>query len=507
MVSTRESAPDTQASHDFLMELGADRVMHSGRSLYRHLCGVDAILQAWGQAENICKAGLFHSVYSSENFRTAILPITERSRLQAVIGLPTERLVCLFAVLSREALLEAAACFAPRLPHTYVQIPCYVDHKSTVPVSGNEIVHLMLVHMANHLEQASKPATGIGFWLSEISHQLGVLRSFSDQFPRVLAEVGTVTVDDERQLHSLYLQGITLLHSGDARAAVTYLEHACRACGLVGEPYLMLAVAHRFLGGRHPALQAAAKGRALLQSWGAPWHKNLSIDGWTTLANLICEEAPIENLKNMLIEIRAGHGQAQTLVSQYAELISSPSETLSAATQIGTARFFSYLKAIQVHRSRQAIKSYPGLSHKPWYDPSQFDVVRELTSRFAEIKAEALKIQCNHYYEEAEEIGRTGSWQVCMFYEQGRRNELVCQQCPSTTAILESHDSVRRTEGLIYLSKMAPNTHIVAHQASSNIRLRCHLAISIPQGDCAIRVGDEVHHWEEGQCIVFDVRT
>ena len=63
MVSTRESAPDTQASHDFLMELGADRVMHSGRSLYRHLCGVDAILQAWGQAENICKAGLFHSVY------------------------------------------------------------------------------------------------------------------------------------------------------------------------------------------------------------------------------------------------------------------------------------------------------------------------------------------------------------------------------------------------------------------------------------------------------------
>jgi hypothetical protein len=51
---------------------------------------------------------------------------------------------------------------------------------------------------------------------------------------------------------------------------------------------------------------------------------------------------------------------------------------------------------------------------------------------------------------------------------------------------------------------MAPHTHIAAHKAGSNLRLRCHLALSIPDGDCAIRVGDEVRHWQESKCIVFD---
>ena len=115
-----------------------------------------------------------------------------------------------------------------------------------------------------------------------------------------------------------------------------------------------------------------------------------------------------------------------------------------------------------------------------------------------------MKVRPSNYFEEAEDIGRTGSWQVCMLYEQGRRNDDICDQCPTTTAVLEGHDSVRRSAGLIYLSKMAPQTHVAAHQARGNLRLRCHLALSIPEGDCAIRVGDTVHRWEEGKCIVFD---
>ena len=57
---------------------------------------------------------------------------------------------------------------------------------------------------------------------------------------------------------------------------------------------------------------------------------------------------------------------------------------------------------------------------------------------------------------------------------------------------------------MIYLSKVGPHTHVAPHRAGSNIRLRCHLALSIPEGDCAIRVGDDVHRWKEGKCIVFD---
>jgi aspartyl/asparaginyl beta-hydroxylase (cupin superfamily) len=57
---------------------------------------------------------------------------------------------------------------------------------------------------------------------------------------------------------------------------------------------------------------------------------------------------------------------------------------------------------------------------------------------------------------------------------------------------------------LIYLSRMRGGTHIAAHRGPTNLRLRCHLGIEVPSGDCAIRVGDETRHWEEGSCLVFD---
>ncbi len=40
-------------------------------------------------------------------------------------------------------------------------------------------------------------------------------------------------------------------------------------------------------------------------------------------------------------------------------------------------------------------------------------------------------------------------------------------------------------------SRMRAGTHIAPHRGPTNLRLRCHLGITIPAGDCAIRVGEE----------------
>ncbi|MGA2736632.1 MAG: aspartyl/asparaginyl beta-hydroxylase domain-containing protein [Bryobacteraceae bacterium] len=499
------SPTSTTALHGFLLQLGAHDVSHSGRSLYEHLCGVNSILRAWEQPESICNAGMFHSIYSTEKFRHTTLSMNERPRLQAAIGEEAERLVYLFATLPRTAVLEAANSWLPFSSAAYAEIPCHGNGKIVVQVSKSELTNLVLLHMANRVEQASKPATGIGFWLSRISELVTNLRAFSDtDLPKVLADLGTITVDDERRLNSLYLQGINLLQNDDPRGALAYLDGACRDYGFVGEPYLMLAVGHALLGESELAREAACKGRALLKSWGAPWHKRLSMESWYMLADRITDNGPIEDMKTLLRGISVAHDKAQALADEETGVESNGSGSLITARQADASRFFSYLKAVQIHRSKRAIKWYPGLSRKDWYDPAQFPVTRELESHFDEIKAEALEVEPGYYYEEAENIGRTGNWQVCMFYEQGRRNDLVCRQCPRTAAIIEGNDSIRRTAGLIYLSKMAPHTHVAAHQARGNIRLRCHLALRIPRGDCAIRVGDQVHHWEEGKCIVFD---
>jgi aspartate beta-hydroxylase len=265
----------------------------------------------------------------------------------------------------------------------------------------------------------------------------------------------------------------------------------------------MLALAGLFGDDSATARSTALKGRELLQGWGVPWHKHLSLGRWLALADLIAAEAPINQMKLILQEMRVAHGQAQAALAEEPEDILGDS-SIRLTARPGASRFLSYLERVHTQRSERSIRWYPGLSRKAWHDPDRFDVARELALRFADIKAEVQNIPSSYYYEEAEEIGRTGSWKVCMFYEQGRRNRAVSEICPTITAILDRHSSVQRTSGLVYLSKMAPHTHVAAHHARSNIRLRCHLALNVPEGDCAIRVGDEVRCWDEGQCIVFD---
>jgi aspartyl/asparaginyl beta-hydroxylase (cupin superfamily) len=51
---------------------------------------------------------------------------------------------------------------------------------------------------------------------------------------------------------------------------------------------------------------------------------------------------------------------------------------------------------------------------------------------------------------------------------------------------------------------MRATTHINPHRGPTNMRVRCHLGIKVPDGDCAIRVGGETRRWQEGRCLVFD---
>ena len=93
---------------------------------------------------------------------------------------------------------------------------------------------------------------------------------------------------------------------------------------------------------------------------------------------------------------------------------------------------------------------------------------------------------------------------MAFFYERGRRHDELCAACPVTTTGIEAYSAVRTLAGLIYASRMTPGTHIQPHQGPTNLRVRCHLGITVPDGDCAIRVGEETRRWEEGRCLVFD---
>ncbi|HVS18729.1 MAG TPA: aspartyl/asparaginyl beta-hydroxylase domain-containing protein [Planctomycetota bacterium] len=53
-------------------------------------------------------------------------------------------------------------------------------------------------------------------------------------------------------------------------------------------------------------------------------------------------------------------------------------------------------------------------------------------------------------------------------------------------------------------SLLGPGTHLEPHRGELAGVLRCHLALRVPQGDCAIAGGGETRRWVAGRCLVFD---
>lgn len=93
---------------DYLISAGAASVSHSGLTLWDHLSGVHRILQACGSHEYVCTAGLFHSIYGTQAFKTATIDISRRSEIQTLIGEQAECLVWAFCTLPRPKLLEVS---------------------------------------------------------------------------------------------------------------------------------------------------------------------------------------------------------------------------------------------------------------------------------------------------------------------------------------------------------------------------------------------------------------
>lgn len=90
----------------FLREAGVGSVRHNSEGdLMPHLLGTRDLLREWGAGEELCSAGLFHSLYGTQYFDTATLPETARKDVRRVIGAKAEHLVWLWCFGIRNTML------------------------------------------------------------------------------------------------------------------------------------------------------------------------------------------------------------------------------------------------------------------------------------------------------------------------------------------------------------------------------------------------------------------
>lgn len=130
----------------FLEQHGARAMGHGGRNLIMHLQGTEGLLLQWGACQDLCDAGLFHSVYGTESFGKNLIPSTLRTQVQEMIGQKAERLAWLFGMLTKGsfyAMLDQKEDYQIQNRYTDEQMK----------VTNSEYQDLCELSVANWLEQ------------------------------------------------------------------------------------------------------------------------------------------------------------------------------------------------------------------------------------------------------------------------------------------------------------------------------------------------------------------
>jgi aspartyl/asparaginyl beta-hydroxylase (cupin superfamily) len=517
MANDDSESAATRDLERFLVSLGAKRLPHGfSQNLCQHLLNTRRILNGWAQPRWIQDAGALHSVYSTDLYQRHLLPLSKRWRLQAVAGKSAEQLAYLFCVLSRKHFFEELRS-CTRLPGE-LHIRTH-DDTEILTVSKKHVVGLIVLHMANEAEQAQGRSGEPGLWLSHVSWLGSFLHFELRTVPPVFDSCkAKIVLDEEKRLIRTYTKGMDSI-SFDGNIADREFSLSFSICPWIAEPAIWRAYIALQRGALKEARRFIRHAKVILDQWRTPWDKRLTFEEWGwfvsalsewAVSNSRVEKLPWPDQDRMhefvpalkMLDIKP-HAVTSSVGRPNVETHSTPKD-LHMEFDNSTVRFHEYVESFANSDPSRRMHVYPGLNGGPWHDPRRFSIVRELQNHFNDIRTEAMAIDHGAYHHETEPLHRKGDWAVFLLYEKGRMNAANCSRCPLTARLIESCDTVRSLAGLVYFSRMSPGAHIAAHCGPTNLRLRCHLAIEIPSGDCAIRVGDETRQWQQGQCLVFN---
>lgn len=132
---------------EILKKLATDSTEHlNKRSLYSHLLGTYRILKKWNSSEEICLAGLYHSIYGTYSYRKSLVNLEQRGIIKAAIGSDAEKLVYYYCLEDRK-----------HFSYNFEQVNefkliNYRDNKEII-LTQTELSALITIRLADHLEQ------------------------------------------------------------------------------------------------------------------------------------------------------------------------------------------------------------------------------------------------------------------------------------------------------------------------------------------------------------------
>lgn len=162
---------------------------------------------------------------------------------------------------------------------------------------------------------------------------------------------------------------------------------------------------------------------------------------------------------------------------------------------------------------------FPGLPQIQFYNKDLFEWATELEAKTDLIRNELLAVMAesgsfepylpeeDHSRPHVQSLPLQGSldWSAFYIWKDGQRVTENARRCPVTAAAFDKVplDFLPGRAPSVLFSRLRPGAHIPPHTGLVNTRLIGHLPLLVP-GRAWLRVGSEVHYWQEGKLVVFD---
>ncbi len=142
---------------DFLVNLGIEKVPHTQKTYLAHLIAVYRLMQRVGCEEDVCRAGMFHSIYGTQLFQGFKLDLDRRPVVRELIGERAEKLAYLNCAMDRPSF--DAALDQPGDSYSFVDRLTGQE----VRLGRADFDDLCRVHLYDWLEQVPRSHHGWGY--------------------------------------------------------------------------------------------------------------------------------------------------------------------------------------------------------------------------------------------------------------------------------------------------------------------------------------------------------
>lgn len=163
-----------------------------------------------------------------------------------------------------------------------------------------------------------------------------------------------------------------------------------------------------------------------------------------------------------------------------------------------------------VDRAEALNLRHSAVGNPPVFPTDDFPWAREVESEWTLIRKELDEIlqwkgDLPAFHEISKEVSGISSdnnWKTYFICGYGIKSEEAIRQCPETWRILQKIPGLKSAMFSIF----EPGKHLPPHRGPYNGVLRFHLGLLVPDepDKIGIRVKDEVHHWKEGEALIFD---